>query len=294
MSIRKASLAAGALCSVFALSAAQAFAEPATLTGKVTDVFGRRVALDTKDGKVLVNLGPRAVSQVAVKIGDTLTVEGDLRRGDEMRARRVSTRDGKLYEVNKPKTWSEWLLGKEPATTTSYAPGDAKKIAEGKGYSLTSDLKPERSHFVANATKDGKPFEIEIHRDGRIVADREWTAVQARDLALQKGYVLVGQPSQEMKHFTASATKDGKSYEVDLHRDGRVVYRPMIDAATARAVAIEKGYVVVSDPQRTKRHYEVLATKGGTFYEIHVNGDRSLRQARAVTKADPKWGSRIN
>jgi hypothetical protein len=46
---------------------------------------------------------------------------------------------------------------------------EAKKLASDNGYQLTTDPVPTKRRLGATATKSGKPYEIDLHRDGKIV-----------------------------------------------------------------------------------------------------------------------------
>lgn len=280
--------------SVLCVSAAAAMAEPAKITGKVGDVFGRRVVIETASGKTLVNLGPRAREQVALKSGDQITVEGDLRRGDEMIAKRVTLSDGRMLDVNRKKTWYEWLTGKAPAAAAAFGPDEARKIATAKGYTITAGPTPQKAHFTASATKDGKSYEIDIHRDGRVVADTVFDADAARKTLAAKGYTASGELTRKDKHFTVVASKDGKSFDVDVHRDGNVVAKPTFRLDDAAKLIKEKGYDVVGSLEAVKEHFEALARKDGKYFEVHAHRDQSVKAVRTVDKTDPRWGAKVN
>lgn len=68
------SAAALAACVVVATGAA--FAEPAKLSGTVTDTFGSRFVVETETGKVLVDIGPKGTDKVVVKRGEKIEIEG--------------------------------------------------------------------------------------------------------------------------------------------------------------------------------------------------------------------------
>ena len=219
----KIAIRASAAAVALGISTAGVLAEPLKIQGTVSDVVGHRVVVESADGKILVDLGPEADGQTALKVGDKITVDGDMKPGDQLHAESVTLASGQVYELHKKKGWLEWLTGKSTAELAPITIDQAKKFASAKGYTLTSEPVAEKKHFVANATKDGKTFSIDIHADGSIVANEPFGVAEAKKLALEKGYTLTSEPVPEKKHFKATGTKDGKTYELDLHRDGNVV-----------------------------------------------------------------------
>lgn len=268
-----------------------AHAEPAKLEGTVIDVFGHRIVVEGPAGKTLVDLGPKAKGQTALKQGDKVTIDGN-KREDEMRAERVTLGDGKVYEVKKEQTWMEWLTGKKPAAAGTFTADEAKRIAADKGYSLSSEPVAEKKHFVANASKDGKSYEIDIHADGRIVPNEQFGVAEAKKLAADKGYTLTSEPKPERKHFVADATKDGQAYQLDLHRDGTIKADTVFSADSARKEATDGGYEVIGDIKLEKKHYELLGKKDGAYFELHAHRD-GLKKIRTVDKTDIRWGPMI-
>lgn len=286
-----------AIASLAALSlmacTSAALAEPMKIDGTVTDVIGRHLVVGASTGKVVVDLGPSATEQSALKTGDKVTIEGDLKKDDRLRADRITLSDGKIYEVSKKKTWFEWLTGKPAAVATPFTKEEAKKIATDKGYVVTGDLTPDKKHYVGVASKSGKSLEIDVHRDGKIEESVAFGIPEAKKVASDKGFVLTSEPIPYKKLFVANATKDGKKYEIDMRRDGSVKQRIPFSIADAEKLAGDKGYAVVGEPKFEKQHFEMLGKKDNTFFELHAHRDGSLKEIRKVTKTDLVWGPMI-
>ena len=286
-------LCGAALAAVIA-APSLASAEDVIIKGPVSDVFGHRVVVQSDAKKFLVNLGPKISELGSIKSGDTLAVEGDLTKSGEVRAYNVTLADGKKLEVSKDtKTWREWLLGEDDSKNKAFTVDEAKKLAASQGYTLQGEPIAKKKHFTAKATKDGKSFDIDLHRNGKIVAEAAFGVDEAKKLATDKGYTLQGDPVAEKKHFTAKATKDGKSYDLDLHRNGTIRAEIAFNADDAKRAIIAKGYEVVGEPQRIHKHYEALTRKSSEYFEVHANRDGAIKEARKVDKADPKWGAQI-
>ncbi len=217
-----------------------AYAEDVVLKGPVSDVFGHRVVMESASKKFLVNFGPKIKDLSALKVGDTVSVEGDLTKSGEVRAFNVTLADGEKIEVAKDKTsWRKWLMGDNDDADKLFTADDAKKLAADKGYTLSGDISADKKHFVASATKDGKPVEVELHRDGSV-----------KEVA-------------------------------------------MFGPAEAKTNITGKGYELVGDLMPVKNHFEALGKKGADFFEVHAHRDGEVKEARKVDKTDPKWGSKI-
>lgn len=100
---------------------------------------------------------------------------------------------------------------------------EVKKLVTDKGYQVSGEPVPTKRHFSVMATKDGKSYDLQVHRDGKVEERLAFGPAEAKKLATDKGYQLKADAVPVKKHFRANATKDGKSYVIDMHRDGRIV-----------------------------------------------------------------------
>jgi hypothetical protein len=92
---------------------------------------------------------------------------------------------------------------------------------------------PMKKHFRVTATKDGKPYEIDLHPDGTIVERTPFGVTEAKKLAADNGYELISEPRPVDEHFELLGKKDSKYYELEAHRDGKVDAR-LVDATDPR------------------------------------------------------------
>jgi hypothetical protein len=268
-----------------------AFAEPAKIAGTVTDVFGPRFVVETATGNVLVDIGPKGADKVVIKRGEKIEIEGDRHR-DELNARRVTLADGHAYEVGKRgRNWREWL-GIRPAAAPigPFGPAEAKKLATEKGYQVSGEPVATKEHFTVIASKDGKNYELHVHHDGKIEQPVPFGTAEAKKLAADKGYQLTGDPVPMKEHFRAAATKDGKPYEIDLHRDGNIVARTPFGPSEAKKLVIDNGYELIGELRPVDEHFDLLGKKDGKFYELRAHRDGKLDRGRLVDATDPKWG----
>ncbi|WP_019906660.1 hypothetical protein [Methylobacterium sp. 77] len=128
----------------------------ATATGTIWAVFGHRLSLEGPDGKVLVDLGPKAVEGLALTVGETVTVEGE-RTPCEIKVSRLVRADGTVRIIERQ--------GK------GHGPGDpeaALRVALAAGYRVEGMPVRKPKHFELRGIRDGAPFEIHVHDDGSI------------------------------------------------------------------------------------------------------------------------------
>ncbi|PPD01705.1 MAG: hypothetical protein CTY31_02870 [Hyphomicrobium sp.] len=214
---------------------ATAHAEDVVFKGSVTEIFGHHAIVATDQKKYLVNFGPRVSEQGIVKTGDTVSITGDLKKSGQVRAHELTLADGRVVEVAKDKkTWSEWFSGDDADDEKPFTASDAKKLATDKGYVLTSQPLAEKRHFIANGSKDGKTFDLALHRDGTIKEEVSITAVQAKKMMMDKGYDVIGDAAPVKKHFEALAIKNSEFFELHAHRDGTVEEARKVDKTDPR------------------------------------------------------------
>jgi hypothetical protein len=278
-----------------ALMATTARAEQAKINGIVGEVFGSRFVLETASGKVLVELSPKGADKVTIKAGDKIDVEGD-RRANQVRAQRVTLANGQAYTIaKKTRTWREFVTGTpaKPDVTAAFGNTEAKNIATKAGYTLATEPVSEKKHFAVEAVKDTKAFDLKIFRDGRIDAKPAFGVVQVKAAATAKGYVVTGEPVRLRDQFTMAATKNAKTVEIDVKRNGDIVERAPFGITEVKALVVKNGYEMIGDMRPVDNHFEVLGKKNGTFSELRVDREGQLKRTRAVEANDPRWGSLV-
>ncbi|MDX2287976.1 MAG: hypothetical protein NW217_04060 [Hyphomicrobiaceae bacterium] len=143
-----------------------AIADPATLRfdGKITDVFGHRVVVETASGKQLVNFGPKAGEMKQIVTGAAVTVEGELKKSGEVHAHKLTIGSDEIILAKDKATWRGWLLG-DANDDKPFNAADAKTKAKTAGYELVGDLTADKQHFVGQGKKGNDTFVIHVHRD---------------------------------------------------------------------------------------------------------------------------------
>lgn len=212
-----------------------AHAEDVVFKGSITDIFGHRAVVAADKTKYLVNFGPKIADLGTLKSGDAVSITGDLNKSGEVRVRDITLADGNVIAVSKDKkTWTEWLLGEDADAATPFTAADASKIAQDKGYTLQGEPVADKKHFMAKATKDGATYDIAIHRDGNVEAEKPFAAAEAKAEIIAKGYDVIGEPSPMKKHYEALARKNSEYFELHAHRDGTVKEARKVDKSDPR------------------------------------------------------------
>lgn len=167
-------------------------------------------------------------------------------------------------------------------------------VKRGDKIQIEGDREDDQLRARRVTMSDGKAFVI----DKRGRSWTEWllgkspqpattfSAAQATKVATDKGYQVSGEPVAKKKHYALMATKDGKSYELDIHVDGRIDEKAAFTATDARKLAKDKGYELNADPVPVKKHFRAAATKSGTPVEIDLHRDGRIVETTAFGPAD--------
>jgi hypothetical protein len=92
-----------------------------------------------------------------------------------------------------------------------------------------------------------KPTEIKVQRislnGGEMretgpgsATNPDFSPADATDLARRSGYEILGEPRPCKKHYEAVAKKDGTTLEIDIHREGEIKVKRVVDADELKAV----------------------------------------------------------
>lgn len=207
--------------------------------------------------------------------GDVTDVFGD---------RIVVRADDKKYLVNLgPKSKEVGVLS---AGTKVNVDGDLKKSGEVRAHKIT--LADGRVVEVGKDKKSWMEWLTGDDDDGR-----PFTATDAKAAAFKAGYTVSGDPVGEKKHFVAEGTKDGKTFDLKIERDGDVEAREPFKPDDAKAAIVKDGYEVVVGPDPVKEHFEALARKDGKYFEVHTHRDGDVKEVRSVEKGDARFGAQI-
>ncbi|MET0219330.1 MAG: hypothetical protein ABW213_01605 [Tardiphaga sp.] len=131
---------------------------PVTISGAVTHVFGHRFVVETSSGAVLADLTPKGVEQHAPRIGDTVSLTGEM-KPSELKVSRL-TSGGKTITVEHKKPHGH----AHPQAES----GDAIKAARKAGYEPLGEPRRKPKHFEVLGRRDGALTELHIELDGHI------------------------------------------------------------------------------------------------------------------------------
>lgn len=161
----------------------------ATASGTVTHLFGHRFVLKAKKGDLLADLTPKGRDQIALRIGDTVTIEGEM-KPTELKVERL-TRAGKSIVIehhhpphHHPPHHHEHDHHHHPDAD----PAIARQAAQEAGFKVLGTPRRKPKHFEVLGKRRGKFAELHIELDGHI---RKSKPVEADDpkwsFALEEG-----------------------------------------------------------------------------------------------------------
>lgn len=130
----------------------------ATISGTITHVFGHRFVVDTGTGAVLADLTPKGLERHVPRIGDAVSLSGEM-KPSELKVSRLTSGDKSItVEHKKPHEHDH----------AHAEPGDALKAARRAGYEPLGAPRRKPKHFEVLSRRDGKLTELHIELDGHI------------------------------------------------------------------------------------------------------------------------------
>jgi hypothetical protein len=138
-----------------------------TASGTITHIFGHRFVVQTTNGAILADLTPRGIEQTALRVGDEVTLAGEM-KPSELKVTRF-IRGSKTIEIEH---------GKHHDEHRDADPRLAIQAATAAGFDPLGQPRRKPKHFEVLGRRDGKLTELHIELDGRI---RKRKAVDRRD-----------------------------------------------------------------------------------------------------------------
>ncbi len=127
--------------------------------GTVTHLFVHRFVIQTADGTMLADLTPEGVEQIALTLGDEVSLEGEMKRS-ELKVTRL-TRAGQTIDIQHAKRHHDKdHLPADPAI--------ALQSARAAGFEPIGEPRRKPKHFEVVARRGGAFFELHIELDGRL------------------------------------------------------------------------------------------------------------------------------
>ena len=130
-----------------------------TMSGTITHVFGHRFVLKTGHGDVLADLSPKGAEQIALRLNDDVTVEGEM-KPSELKVVQLTRAGDTIRVEHKPKAHKEHGPPADPSV--------ALASAEAAGFAILGQPRRKPKHFVLLGRKNGELSELHIELDGHI------------------------------------------------------------------------------------------------------------------------------
>jgi hypothetical protein len=156
------------------------------LSGTITDIFAHRFVIDTKQGRVLADIGPEGAELFVLKPGLAVHVEGE-RKPSEVKVFRISSEGGATIEVHHrrkhehgPKHEHAKKPGHKKHEFEDADPEIAVKAAKKAGYKVLGDPRRKPRHFdLLVRKKDGSKVDLHVEIDGTIKKEKPPKPVHA-------------------------------------------------------------------------------------------------------------------
>ncbi len=133
--------------------------EQVKIAGTVVDIFAHRFVLDTTKGHVLADIGPKGAEKFHLKMGGTVTIEGE-QKPSEIKVTAISMEGGKTVVTDHPRPHDD---------KDHVDPKIASDAAVAAGYTVTGKIHRKPKHFeVQVRNKLGHDAELHIGLDGHI------------------------------------------------------------------------------------------------------------------------------
>jgi hypothetical protein len=133
-----------------------------TVTGKITHLFALRFVLKTEKGDVLADVTPHGLEQIALKLNDTVTVEGEM-KPSELKVERL-TRGGTTVQIEHKKKHHHDHHHDHPHAD----PAAALDAARSGGFQIVGSPRRKPKHFEVLGRRNGELCELHIELDGHI------------------------------------------------------------------------------------------------------------------------------
>ena len=154
----------------------------------------------------------------------------------------------------------------------------------------------------ALTTITGEVTDIFAHRfviktpTGKILADLGRKGAERVDLKAGDLVTVAGERKPSELKVSEITKLGGQKIDIE-HKKKKPhdhKHEPDADPKLAIRAARDAGFVIIGEPKRRPKHFEVLGRKAKSgFAELHVEFDGKLRNAKPVAEDDHKWASEI-
>ncbi|MBS0241330.1 MAG: hypothetical protein JSS20_04080 [Proteobacteria bacterium] len=132
------------------------------IRGKIAEVFFHRFVVDSDHGKVLADVGPEVIEEgeVKLKAGKSVVIEGE-QKPSEIKVHRITVGDKDPVETQHGRKHHD-----DHDDHKRMSLERATKLAHDEGFEIVGELVAKKKHYEAEAMRNGRRYEIHIHRDG--------------------------------------------------------------------------------------------------------------------------------
>lgn len=142
-----------------------------SVSGKILHLFAHRVVVETMTGAILADVTPEGIGQIALHVGDTVTLEGEMKPSELKVARlTLGARSVQIAHRKKPHRGNH-----------GHAPADAEialNSARAAGYEPVGAPRRKPKHFEVLGRRRDTLTELHIELDGNI---RKFKPASAED-----------------------------------------------------------------------------------------------------------------
>ena len=129
------------------------------VSGTILHLFAHRFVVETAGGAVLADVTPKGIEQMVLKVGDRVSLEGEM-KPSELKVTRL-TRDGRTVVIEH----------KKKPDHHEHPPADPRIVlqaARAAGYEPAAAPRRKPRHFEVLGRRDGHFTELHIELDGHI------------------------------------------------------------------------------------------------------------------------------
>ncbi|MGQ3298860.1 hypothetical protein [Reyranella sp.] len=139
-----------------------------SVSGRILHVFSHRFVVQTKNGALLADLTPKGLDRVALNVGDTVSLEGEMKPSELKVFRLVLDGRTVTIEHGKPHHHSHH---DDHHHEHHHGPADPEVVlraARTAGYEPTAKPRRKPKHFEVLGKRNGRYSELHIELDGHI------------------------------------------------------------------------------------------------------------------------------
>lgn len=137
--------------------------ETVRAAGTIWGMFGHRLALEGADGKVLVDLGPKGIEGLDLKVGDPVAVSGR-RKPSEIKVTLLTLPDG----TERALSWPDRPQPDRCGPGKPVDPGPILAAVKAAGYVAEGEPRRRPKHFEITARSQGERHKLHVGLDGAI------------------------------------------------------------------------------------------------------------------------------